>query len=134
MKRISSHLACTRLSHVRLFRTAGPLLALIACAGLAAAPATAQSYTLTVLGTLGGSNSVGYGVNDAGQVAGWSQIAGNNATHAFLSAANGGALTDLGTLSGGDSFGFGSIMPAKSSDTLPSPAASSTTLSSIQGV
>ena len=66
MKHISSHLACTRLSHVRLFHTAGPLLALLACAGLAAAPATAQSYTLTVLGTFGGGDSFGFGVNNAG--------------------------------------------------------------------
>ena len=52
---------------------------------------------------------MGNGVNASGQVAGWSQIAGDDiaAEHAFLSAANGGALTDLGTLSGGDSFGFG---------------------------
>jgi probable HAF family extracellular repeat protein len=49
------------------------------------------------LGTLGGSSSGGYGVNDSGQVAGTSNI------HAFLSGPNGGPLKDLGTLPGFDS-------------------------------
>jgi probable HAF family extracellular repeat protein len=53
------------------------------------------------LGTLpGGSNSAGKGVNDSGQVTGFSGIAGG-ATHAFLSGPNGGPLKDLGVLPGG---------------------------------
>jgi len=51
---------------------AAPLLALLACAGLAAVPAAAQTYTLTGLGTLGGYSSGGYGVNASGQVTGYS--------------------------------------------------------------
>jgi probable HAF family extracellular repeat protein len=60
------------------------------------------------LGTLGGIYSYAYGVNASGRVAGSSLITGNSFTHAFLSAANGGALVDLGTLSGGtNSYAFG---------------------------
>ena len=63
------------------------------------------------LGTLpGGTNSVGYAVNDSGQVGGRSDYAGSvsNATHAFLSGPNGGPLQDLGTLPGGtNSLGLG---------------------------
>ena len=58
------------------------------------------------LGTLGGKQSGAYGVNDLGQVAGYSNtLAGPE--HAFLSAANGGALHDLGTLGGANSYGYG---------------------------
>jgi probable HAF family extracellular repeat protein len=50
------------------------------------------------LGTLGGQNSTATGVNDAGQVVGYSDtVAGT--CHAFL--ASGGRMTDLGTLPGG---------------------------------
>ena len=57
------------------------------------------------LGTLpGGSGSLGYAVNDRGEVAGYSDVAGG-VGHAFLSAPNGGALKDLGTLPGGDFSG-----------------------------
>jgi probable HAF family extracellular repeat protein len=52
------------------------------------------------LGTLGGTNSYGYGVNDSGQVTGTSNAA-NGVFHAFLSGAGGGPLQDLGTLPGG---------------------------------
>ena len=58
------------------------------------------------LGTLGGAQSGAYGVNDLGQVAGYSNtLAGPE--HAFLSAPNGGALHDLGTLGGANSYGYG---------------------------
>ncbi|MHC4212391.1 MAG: hypothetical protein ACYSWP_03350 [Planctomycetota bacterium] len=54
----------------------------------------------TLLGTLGGNNSVAYSINDKGQVAGWSEI-NEGYRHAFIwDDANG--MTDLGTL-GGDS-------------------------------
>ena len=42
------------------------------------------------LGTLGGYYGYGTSVNTSGQVVGGSMLGGFNATHAFLSAANGG--------------------------------------------
>ena len=53
--------------------------------------------TMTDLGTLGGYSSVGVGINDRGQVIGWSGTA-TGYTHAFLWDA--GGLADLGTLGG----------------------------------
>jgi len=50
------------------------------------------------LETLGGDFSEGYGINDRGQVVGYSSIAGNSAQHAFLY--SGGQMQDLGTLGG----------------------------------
>ncbi len=47
------------------------------------------------LGTLGGSSSFGLGINDAGQIGGWSFIA-DGAAHAFLY--TGGNMNDLGLL------------------------------------
>jgi probable HAF family extracellular repeat protein len=55
------------------------------------------------LGTLGGKNSYGVGVNDAGQVAGFSDIAGDAASHAFRydgTPGSAGIMRDLGTLGG----------------------------------
>jgi probable HAF family extracellular repeat protein len=51
------------------------------------------------LGTLGGSGSVAYGINDVGQVVGMASTSGDLYTHAFLW--NSGTIQDLGTL--GDS-------------------------------
>jgi len=64
--------------------------------------------TMIDLGTLGGDDPVfgvaGWGVNDSGQVAGWSWTAGNAEIHAFL---YDGTMHDLGTLGGTYSSGFG---------------------------
>ena len=79
--------------------------------GVIAAPAQAQSYTLTDLGLLGssqnfGTQSSGIGVNDLGQVAGYSTTASSQ-NRAFLSGTNSGVLKDLGTLGGSQNYSFG---------------------------
>ena len=51
------------------------------------------------LGTLGGDYSDAYGINDAGQVVGWSYTA-EGFGHAFITAADGMGMRDLGTLGG----------------------------------
>lgn len=57
--------------------------------------------SMTALGTLGGSSSSAEGMNDSGQVVGWSTTAGG-ADHAFLY--SGGSMLDLGTLGGANSI------------------------------
>jgi probable HAF family extracellular repeat protein len=59
-------------------------------------------YVVTDLGTLGGSNSDGVGINARGWVVGLSYIAGDQSEHAFLW--RDGATTDLGALGGLNSF------------------------------
>jgi probable HAF family extracellular repeat protein len=79
----------------------------LALAGLAqplyAAPAAAH-WTVTDLGTLGGSNSFGLGINNAGQVAGYAYTTGNAAQHGFQY--SNGSMTDLGSLGGTYSSGI----------------------------
>ncbi len=58
-----------------------------------------RMYVATPLGTLGGSRSVGFGINDRGDIAGFSDTAGDVSEHAFLH--SGGRMRDLGTLPGG---------------------------------
>jgi probable HAF family extracellular repeat protein len=55
------------------------------------------------LGTLGGTSSFGQGINDSGQVTGYSDITGSSLSHAFLY--SGGVMSDLGTLGGAVSLG-----------------------------
>ena len=62
------------------------------------------SYVIYDLGTLGGSSSFGFGVNNSGQVTGVSYIENDSARHAFVGDATNG-LTDLGVLGGTHSFG-----------------------------
>jgi probable HAF family extracellular repeat protein len=59
---------------------------------------------MTDLGTLGGSWSVGSGINASGQVTGYAQNGSGN-SRAFLY--SGGVMTDLGTLGGSWSLGSG---------------------------
>jgi probable HAF family extracellular repeat protein len=83
------------------------LLALAVSVAGGARPVRAQTlYTVKDLGTLGGSNSFGQAVNNSGQVAGSSGIAGDQFEHAFLSGPGGGPLQDLGTLGGSNSVGY----------------------------
>ncbi len=62
-------------------------------------------YTMTDLGTLGGSESRAMGINDSGQVVGHSEISGNSAQHTFIY--DGTTMTDLGTLGGSESRAYG---------------------------
>jgi probable HAF family extracellular repeat protein len=80
----------------RCFRRPSALALLVAALGATSARADLQ-YTVTDLGTLGGTTSEAMALNDAGQVVGSSTLA-NGQTHAFLY--SGGTMTDLGTLGG----------------------------------
>ncbi len=66
--------------------------------------ATSRRPDWSSLGTLGGSASSGYGINNSGQVVGDALLSGNTADHAFLYA--GGGLIDLGTLGGNRSTAY----------------------------
>ena len=70
------------------------------------------SGAMTDLGTLGGTQSFGNGLNASGQVAGESFTTGDAATHAFLwkpttPGGASGTMYDLGTLGGTNSYGYG---------------------------
>jgi probable HAF family extracellular repeat protein len=54
------------------------------------------------LGTLGGTTSIATSINNSGQVVGYSDTAGNTATHAFFY--DGATMHDLGTLGGTSSY------------------------------
>src|SRR5262249_37859544 len=56
------------------------------------------SYTITDLGTFGGTISNAYAINKSGQVAGGADLTGGTVSHPFLWYA--GRLHDLGTLGG----------------------------------
>jgi probable HAF family extracellular repeat protein len=62
------------------------------------AAATAATYTIKNLGTLGGNQSRASAINNVGQIAGWSRTTSGQA-HAFLYHA--GKMQDLGALAGG---------------------------------
>jgi probable HAF family extracellular repeat protein len=67
-------------------------------------------YTVTDLGTLGGGFSLAYGINNKGQVAGFSTLSGNTAGHSFVF--ENGLMTDLGTLGGPNSQSFANLNQA----------------------
>lgn len=64
----------------------------------------AVRYTLTDLGTLGGTFSQAFGVNDKGWVVGFSTTEGDVGLHAFLW--RDGVMIDLGTLGGSEPLPF----------------------------
>jgi probable HAF family extracellular repeat protein len=72
---------------------------LLALSGTAAS----QTYTITDLGTLGGSSSGARGVNASGQITGYASISTTNSS-AFLY--GGTKMTSLGTLGGTTSIGL----------------------------
>jgi probable HAF family extracellular repeat protein len=61
-------------------------------------------YAVTDLGTLGGTFSVAFGLNNQGWVDGGATLPGDTARHAFLW--RNGQMTDLGTLGGPNSLAF----------------------------
>ena len=81
------------------------VLAAVVVLGLTSSAALAEvRYTVTGLGTLGGSFSGAFGINDAGQVVGRSYTPGGY-EHAFLFTPGSG-MTDLGTFGGGTSEAY----------------------------
>ena len=66
---------------------------------------SATTGVMTDLGTLGGFESEGFGVNTAGQVTGWAATSVGYA-HAFITNVSTNAMTDLGTLGGAGSEGY----------------------------
>src|SRR4051812_22853015 len=65
----------------KLLATAGILIALVSLSFL---PAAAQTYTVTDLGTLGGTISNALALNDNGQVVGFSNMINGSGQHAFM--------------------------------------------------
>jgi probable HAF family extracellular repeat protein len=86
-------------------RWAGVAVFVAALFGVLTTPAWAVGYTITDLGTLGGTISDAYGINNNGQVVGYASTAGDAVRHAFLY--RNGAMTDLGALGGTESWAYG---------------------------
>ena len=93
---------------VRTTKMQGICAAAALCAGLAYAGDTLPArqnqpspYRLTLLASLGGTNSRGSGVNNGQWVTGYSTLAGEQARHAVLWLY--GTAIDLGTLGGANS-------------------------------
>ncbi len=87
--------------------TVSLLVALVAPAELAAQEQNPVPvhYTVTDLGTLGGTFGVAYGINNVGRVGGGATLANGN-QHSFLWTQSGG-MQDLGTLGGPNSAAGG---------------------------
>jgi probable HAF family extracellular repeat protein len=77
-----------------------PFLGLLAAVAFVFMPpqVQAQLYTVTELGTLGGTASTAEGMSKTGNVVGSSTLVGNGTSDAFIYA--NGTMTDLGTLGG----------------------------------
>ena len=82
------------------------IVALISCPLLATAHAEPPLYTITDLGTFGGTNSIGTGINASGQVTGDATFPGDTVHHAFIH--SNGSLRDLGALGAATNSSVGS--------------------------
>lgn len=90
----------------RVAETSGVVSGFLVAAALmvgASSASGAPLYSIIDLGTLGGAQSAGLGINDAGQVTGVSDTS-SGATHAFVTNSS-GQMVDLGTLGGSYSVG-----------------------------
>jgi hypothetical protein len=65
-------------------RLARVVLMMVCNVGLMSGPAVAQTYTVTDVGTLGGTQTNGVAINANGQVTGDALTAGNHQRHGFL--------------------------------------------------
>src|SRR6185436_1700707 len=77
-------------------KIAASILLLILCSLLVAVTAQAQAtpqYTVTDLGTFGGTASTAWGINNLAELAGESLFPGNGYRHAFMY--SGGKMIDL---------------------------------------
>ena len=89
-----------RLPSVKVLMSAAICLASV---GVWAAAAPAPSYQVMDLGTLGGERTSAMGINNRGDVVGFSDTS-KGLTRAFLY--SGGSLIDLGTLGGDESLAY----------------------------
>jgi probable HAF family extracellular repeat protein len=103
-------------SRTLLWFTTSILLAALAIpASLAAQGNKPNSrYTVTDLGTLGGTFSQAFGINNNGSVVGYATLNGDTALHAFLWRK--GVMTDLGTLGGSDTLPYSQALNVNDRD------------------
>lgn len=111
-KAITMQSACKKIRRSHSFHRALIAFTLLTAATLQPAagqsalkPSAGQSFDVRDLGTLPGNTSQASGINERGQVVGWSAVGGNEQAllneHAFLF--EHGVMTDLGMLPGGNS-------------------------------
>jgi probable HAF family extracellular repeat protein len=118
---MKKNLACAEVSssdstHLqKIWKSYSRKILVLTFMGLCAAISSAQVYNVTDLSTLGGFFSQAMGINDIGQVVGYSDIADHSAIHAFvwtrahgmldihpagMSQSMGVAINDLGQVAG----------------------------------